>query len=141
MNPSMSLHEACCEGDDDKVLHWIRGGASVNEAGDVNAASNIFEGDLDLFRTLQSPLGLAAWHGHLGTAQILVKYGATINNQDSPFVMAATKGHLSLVSFLLLMEHKSTQKMTTEGQPFRRHQEEAIMTWLSSYWKTMPMQT
>ena len=31
-----------------------------------------------------------------------MKYGATINNQDSPFVMAATKGHLSLVRFFVL---------------------------------------
>ena len=44
MNPSRSLCDACCEGDDDKVLHWIRGGASVNKAGGVDAASNVFEG-------------------------------------------------------------------------------------------------
>ena len=77
MNPSRSLREACCEGDDDKVLHWIRRGGSVNEAGSV------FDTNPDLFVALQTPLGLAAWHGHVSAARILVQHGTTINNTSS----------------------------------------------------------
>ena len=51
-----------------------------------------------------SPLGVAAYRGHLSVCQVLCDHGAGLDNVDrsgsSPLVMAAKEGHLDICRLL-----------------------------------------
>ncbi len=56
----------------------------------------------------QTPLSLAAWHGHLQVVKYLCEHGATTHGPDlntAPLSTAAAAGHLEIVTYLIEQRH------------------------------------
>jgi ankyrin repeat protein len=77
--------------------------------GDVGTVLRLVDADPTLLETVVDawprPLAVAAWHGHIGVARLLIERGANINATGSGGITAlhcaAQEGHAEAVDFLL----------------------------------------
>ncbi|RMC07468.1 hypothetical protein DUI87_16940 [Hirundo rustica rustica] len=108
-----SVHEAVKAGDVEQLALMIKSGASINEVDVVHkftplqcaAHSGSLEDVNVSDRNDWKPVHYAAFHGRLGCLQLLVRWGASVddvdNNGNLPAHLAAAEGHLHCFKFLV----------------------------------------
>lgn len=69
----------------------------------------------------RTPLHIAAWQGHTGTVELLLRHGADVNATDreqrTPLQSAAWQGHESVVWLLLKAGARSDQPCSQGATP------------------------
>ncbi|KAL3471203.1 ankyrin repeat-containing domain protein [Aspergillus californicus] len=91
---------AASRGQDRLVELLCRQGVSVNSSGPGRNAISPDD------NSLWTPLGCAAYNGHLSTVRLLIEYGAIIDRrcaikQETPLALAAMRGHVTVIKALV----------------------------------------